>query len=107
MRSLCPQTILFSFGKNDEIDPLETCDVLKSLLKRFREDSNLFRSSFHKVYENVIFLKIEIFHQNVPVDTYTDFTNLSKVLSFSLKNPKTSQNTFITLKKCVENIMIF
>ena len=59
----------FSIEKSDEIDPLETWNVLKTLMKRFREDPNTSRSSFHKVYKNLNFLKIENLHQNNTVDT--------------------------------------
>ena len=85
MRSLCLESIIFSIEKSNEIDPLEAWNVLKTLPKRFREDPNTFRSSFHKVYKNVNFMKIESFHQNIPVDTLTDLTNLPKTLSLPLK----------------------
>ena len=48
---------------------METWNDLKTLPKRFREDPNTFRSCFHKGYRSANFLKIENFHQNVPVDT--------------------------------------
>ena len=69
MRSLCPELIIFSIEKSNEIDPLEGWNVLKTLPKRFREDPNTFRFSLHKGFRSVNFLKIETFHQNVSVYT--------------------------------------